>query len=69
MIKKAAQPKIRLFYSIINTEQYSHVVDTMFYNEANFFYNLGPEYEIVVKDQYGNTRPFQDKPLYIPRSK
>lgn len=43
----------------------AHVVDTQFYNEANFFYNLGPEYDVEVISEIGHKRVFIPSPSYI----
>lgn len=41
-----------------------HVVDTMFYNEANFFYHISKDYDVEVITEIGLHREFVPSPAY-----
>lgn len=61
----------RITYTIIDTVKGRHVVDTQFYNEANFFFYLGYNYHVEANYSNGQKALFYPTPAYrtIKRSK
>lgn len=41
-----------------------HVIDTMFYNEANFFFHVSKDYDVEVITEIGLNREFVPSPAY-----
>lgn len=54
----------RITYTIIDTVKGRHVVDTQFYNEANFFFYLGNEYHVEANYSNGQKALFYPTPFY-----
>lgn len=55
----------RKYYAIYNIHStHHHVVDTMYFNEANFFWNLGDAYVIYFHDGNGKMVRFVGTPIY-----
>lgn len=61
----------RITYTIIDTVKGRHVVDTQFYNEANFFFYLGHQYHVEANYSNGQKALFLPAPAYkqLKRSK